>query len=115
MRRAECCDEVRIAVGALCVRSHEPGVIAPDLGAGALRVIEELEIVNRHDTRRPSGGNQQRVCRVDDVERPANEPLDRRHTGPVPPPVQDPHGHPPIVHRDARRVGRELRMRPVLP
>ena len=102
------------AVGAPCVRLHERRVIAPDLGAGALGVIEEVQIVNRHDSR-PEGRNEQGMRRVNDVEPAADQPLDPGHTDPVPPPVQYPHRHPPVVHRNAGCVGSQLPVRPVFP
>ena len=79
-------------------------VVAPDLGAGALGVIEKVQIVDRHDLRGLPRRNQQRMRGVHDVERPAREPLDRRPVQPVPREVQEPDRHAPID--DRRRPGR---------
>ena len=102
------------AVRALGVRSHQASIVAPDLGSGAVRMIEKVQVVNR-DNPGCARGNEQRVSGVYHVEPPRDEALHARHPGAVPPPVQHPDGHPPVVHGDSRHVGGKTRIRAVLP
>ena len=84
---------------------RERRVVAPDLRARPLRMIEKVEIVDRDEARGAARGNEQRVRRVHDVERAAGQLLDRRPLEPVPREVQQRHRDAPI---DEGRAGNIL-------
>ena len=92
-------------VGAPSVRRRQRGVVAPDLGGGALGMRQEEEIVHRHHAGGARGRNQERMRRVDHVGL-AREPFHRRPFGAVPEQVQDRHGHAAIDDAGVQRFGR---------
>ena len=59
-------------------RAGQRRVVAPDLGARALGMRQEVEVVDRDDLRRVARRHQQRMQRVRDVERAAGQRLGRR-------------------------------------
>ena len=83
------------------MRGGEGRVVAPDFGAGLLRVVEKVEIVDRHDLRRARRGYEKRMRGMDDIGM-ARKPLDRRPPGPVPEQVEHLHRYPPIDHPRCR-------------
>jgi len=95
------------------VGSGQRGVVATDFRAGAIAVVEEEQVVNRDHLRRASGGNQQRMRRVGDVD-VSGQPFDRRPSGAMPERVEDANGNPAIDDLDAE-FGTQAGGRAVLP
>ena len=83
------CETTMIAIGPVRVRARQRRVVAADLGAGALGMREEIQIVNRDDLRRVARRQQQRMQRVRDVERPPRERFGRRPVEAVPREIQE--------------------------
>ena len=80
-------------------------------GEGQLRLEGEVESIA---AKRVAMIHAQRVCGMDDVERPWHEPLHPWNAGAVPQPVQHAHRHAPVVN-DAGRVDCQLRVGTVFP
>jgi transcriptional regulator of acetoin/glycerol metabolism len=91
------------AVGAADVLAHQGGVVAPDLRVREVGVLEEEEVVQGDDLPRALAGQQQRVRRVDEVQRRADHPVERRPLQPVPGQVQGVHREPAVHQRDVGR------------
>ena len=70
----------------MCARERR--VVAADLGAGALGMRQEVQIVDRDDLRRVARRHQQRMQRVRDVERAAGQRFRRRPVEPMPRQIQ---------------------------
>jgi hypothetical protein len=84
-------------VGALRVTARQNRVIAPDFRSRSLGVIEEVEVMNGHDTCSPAAWDQQRMHRMRDVNASA-EGFDRG-------PLESMPGVVEHAHRDARIDG----------
>ena len=80
-------------------------VVAANLVARALGVVQKIEVVNRHDPGSPACGNQKRGGGVRDVQR-ADEPLDRRKFQTVPREVETPDRDPRVDDARARQADR---------
>ena len=88
-------------VGALRVTASKTRVIAADFPLRPLRVIQEVEVMNRHDPCGAPGGYQQRVHRMRDIDR-AGEGFNRRPLESMPRVVEQPHRGPRVDDACAR-------------
>ena len=98
-------DDVRRTCG---MTADQRGVVPAHLAGRAVRVIEEVQIVNRDDLRRAARRHQQRVRRVHDVESPAGYRFYRRPPGPVPGQIEQPNRYAAVDGADGgghRRLG----------
>ena len=64
----------------LRVRSGQSRVVAPDLRAGILRGVEEVQVVDGDDLRGALSGHQERMHGVDDVDFAANRSRSSGHS-----------------------------------
>ena len=86
-------------------------VVAPDLGGGSGRIVEEEEVVDGDDLGGCAGRHQQRMHGVRDVDGPG-QGLDGRTLEPVPGQIQDSHRYPGIDDGSAWHAARLEAMLP---
>ncbi len=101
------------AIRPLRVRARQRRIVAPHLRARALRMRQEIEVVDRDHLRRVPRRHQQRVRRMHHVEAPSGDRLRARPLEAMPREVEERHRHAAIDERDAGHVRR--RNEPVLP
>jgi hypothetical protein len=85
------------------VPMDESRVVAPDLAAGALGMLEEIEIVDRDRLRRDTTRHEERMSGVGDLRRPG-EAFDRGPSKPMPGEIEQPDGHPRIDRLDSADI-----------
>ena len=93
----------------------ESGVVPADFPGGALRMSQEVEIVDGHNLCPRSGGQQERVRRVHDIVAAAGEGFDGWPLQAVPGEIQHPDRDAPVRRTHAGQFVRKGRRQPVLP
>ncbi len=100
------------AVGGAHVVAHQRHVVAADLGPRHVGVLEEEQVVQRHDLARASPRHEQRGGGVHQVEGRADQQVERRPGQVVPAVVEGPHRQAPV---DQAHVGGPRPLRVALP
>ena len=95
------------------MRWRQLRIVTLDLAVHTIWMLEEEEVVNRHDLRGVPGRNEQRMRRVHDIDRTA-EGLDRRPLDTVPQIVEHRHRHA-AVNDTSAQFPRERRCGSILP
>ena len=102
-------------IGSRRVRVDQGREVAPHLGARALRMRQEVEIVDRAHPQARSGRHQEGRRRVHEIEGQGSQGLDRRPTHAVPCPGQGTDGDPAVDEPGASQLAERRWGRPVAP
>ena len=95
------------AIGPVRMRTHERGIVAPNLTGGVLGVAEKMQVVNRDHLRGMARRQQQRVRRMYHVEGGTGERFGRRPAEALPREIEQANGNPAIDGPSRRQLGRQ--------